>query len=97
MAKRRIPRKSASRQLTIPGKAYKLHGEGGRGRPKGARRGAPLLGPLMSRLRRLEVIMLHLTGRLKLEPDLVEQLLDNIQELREDTKDLGGKSGNSEV
>ncbi len=43
----------------------------------------------MSRLRRLEVVMMHLAGRLQLEPDMVEKLLDNIQELKEDTKDLG--------
>ncbi len=51
----------------------------------------------MSRLRRLEVLVMHLFHRLELEPELVEKLLDSVQELKEDTKDLGAESRNTEV
>ncbi len=97
MAKKRATRTPAARTLTGPGKQYKV-GRGGRGSPKGSRRGAPLLRPLLSRLRRLEVLVLHLYGRLELEPDVETKMLDNVQELKDDTEDADGdKSRNTEV
>ncbi len=95
--RRRAKRSPASRTLTTPGKSYTLDGEGGRGTPKASRRAAPLLRPLMSRLRRLEVLVLFLTGRIKIDHAMVEKMLDNVQELEEATKDLGTESRNKEV
>ncbi len=88
---RRVKRAPAAKTLTSPGKPYTLR-RGGEGTPKGSRKGAPLLIPLISRLRRLEVIVLHLSGKLDLEPQMLEKMLDNIQIMKDDTTDLGDKS-----
>ncbi len=96
MAKRRARRASAARTLTKPGKTFIVR-RGREGTPKGSRRAAPLLLPLMSRLRRLEVLVLHMSGALDLEPVMLQKMLDNIKIMRDDTADLGDKSGNTEV
>ncbi len=95
MAKRtrRAARAPASSNLTTSKKRYTL-GSGREGTPKASRRGAPLLVPLMSRLRRLEVIVLHLNGKLPLGDDMLEKMLDSILVMRNDTTDIGDKSGN---
>ncbi len=92
MAKtRRVKRARASQTLTTPGKTYTLR-RGGEGTPKGSRKAAPLLLPLISRLRRLEVLILHQYGHLKMDDAMVQKMLDNIQVMKDDTKDLGAES-----
>ncbi len=88
---RRVKRGPASRTLTSPGKSYILR-RGGEGTPKGSRKGAPLLVPLISRLRRLEVLVLNLFGALELEPQMLAKMLDSVKIMQDDTRDLGDKS-----
>ncbi len=92
MAKRtrRAKRSPASSQLTSSEKRFTLR-RGGEGTPKGSRRAAPLLRPLLSRLRRLEVIVLWMNAKLPLDDAMSEKMLDNIKIMRDDTTDLGDK------
>ncbi len=82
MVRRRRTRGPASR--LIPAKKHAtLDGRVGEGSPKGFRQAK--LVPLVSRLRRLEVVVLMLSGKLR-DNGAMQPLLDKMLELRDDTK-----------
>lgn len=84
--RRRQRRQPASSRLTSSNKRGSLDGRVGEGTPKASRRAA--LVPLMSRLRRLEVLMLHLAGRLKLPEGEFDKLVQRVVDLHSDTQDV---------
>lgn len=96
MAKGRKRSLPASSRLNSGAKRGKLTGGSGEGLPKAARRDAPRLAPLMSRLRRLEVVVLFLTAKLKLSPGALDAMLDKVLQLHEDVPD-GSEGSNKEV
>ncbi len=90
--RRRATRGPASSNLTASVKKYTLR-RGGEGSPKGSRRAAPLLRPLMSRLRRLEILLLQLYGKLDLAPEIEQKMLDNVKELVDTDPEADGRKG----
>lgn len=84
---KRAKRMPASSRLISGEKRGTLHGRQREGLTKSARQASPAL---LGRLRRLEVLLLHLCGRLKLDSGQVEKMLDNVQDLWSDTQDLDG-------
>ena len=89
---RRRRRPPASSRLIRGSKRGILQEEGGRGTPKASRPSLGL-GPLMSRLRRLEVLILHVFHEMELPEEQLDKLLKAVLQLKGDTPD--GPQGRS--